>query len=72
MGFALVLCYHAWPVMLAVIPMLVAAGMKAVPSLTRSGSSWGERLRFEAKTNAMPLGMLAGFLLAPATSYVFR
>jgi glycerol-3-phosphate acyltransferase PlsY len=55
------------------IPVFIGAAMKAIPSLTAPGQTMNQRLMLQGHaSNGMPLGMLAGFALAPIASACLR
>jgi glycerol-3-phosphate acyltransferase PlsY len=55
------------------IPVLIGAALKTIPSLTAPDQTLNQRLMLQGPaSNGMPLGMFAGFALAPIASACLR
>jgi glycerol-3-phosphate acyltransferase PlsY len=55
------------------IPILIGIGFKVLPRMMQSNQTLSERLMFGGPvSNSMPLGMAAGFALAPLSSWLLR
>jgi len=55
------------------IPVLIGAGIRTIPKIIAPGQTLSERLMLGGPTsNSMPLGILAGFAIAPLASALLR
>ncbi len=69
-GLAMVAALAHQPLLIALIPIAIGAGIRTVPRLLDSTQSLGERFRFGGPpSRSLPLGMLIGFGVLPLSAW---